>query len=290
MNDDDGLAPKADQVDAAPLATDAGVSDPPAEGRIVDITRDWWDGNGYIFHTWGLLNPNGPTLHLLGSREFAGRHRVFYRSLHMLGATTTYGANASDTIDFQWIMDEAVAIHAHLVGKGEGGLFNSPPNFVIASHGHKALEYIAKYLILNSPAAEANWGRETAYVRTFGTDFFGIAGTQLREMCEREVAQANAEGRDPSEALEMIETANEHIPQFRNAKIPRWEDARLTEAVYDTWWGIMSGNEYQVAALQALRNMWEGAVEMLTGKARSKAASWQQIQQWLQDYRLALRD
>jgi hypothetical protein len=270
--------------DAAPQA---GSQD-PEEGRIVDVRGEWWDGDGHIFLTWGLLNPNGPTLYLLGSRQFAGKHRIFVRWLHMLGGTTTYGANSSDTIDFQWIMDEAVAIRAHLAEQDGAGLFNIPPNFVIASHGNKALDYIAKYLILNGAAAQANWGREMAYVRQYGADFFGIAGAQLREMCEIQVAQAKAEGRDPADALEMIETATTHLPQFRDGKIPRWEDSPLTEAVYDAWWDIISRNEYQITSLQTLRNMWEGASSMLTGKVRARLVDWKPVQQLLQDYKLAL--
>jgi hypothetical protein len=51
--------------------------DAPIPGaRIVNVKQEWWDGEGQIFLVWGILNPTGPTLYVLGSREFDGKQRI----------------------------------------------------------------------------------------------------------------------------------------------------------------------------------------------------------------------
>jgi hypothetical protein len=55
--------------------------------------------------------------------------------------------------------------------------------------------------------------------------------------------------------------------QFRDREIPNWKASPLTQAVHGEWWEIISRNDYQVASLQTLRDMWEGAASMLSGKA-----------------------
>ena len=52
-------------------------------GRIVDVKNEWWDGEGNIFLTWGILNPNGPTLYVLGSREFDGKQNFLSLAAHV---------------------------------------------------------------------------------------------------------------------------------------------------------------------------------------------------------------
>jgi hypothetical protein len=57
-------------------ASNPSSSEPIPGGRLADARREWWDGEGQIFLIWGILNPNGPTLYALGSREFDGKQGV----------------------------------------------------------------------------------------------------------------------------------------------------------------------------------------------------------------------
>ena len=153
-------------------------------GRIVDVKSEWWEGEGNIYLAWGILNPNGPTLYVLGSREFDGKHRLFMRWLHMFGGCTTYAAEMIDEITYQSIYDDAASIHEHLVQNLEHGLFHTIPSFLIVDGGDETLAAIAKRLLASGAAAKGDWGREMAYTRQFGSNFFARAGAELRETYE----------------------------------------------------------------------------------------------------------
>jgi hypothetical protein len=148
-----GLEPLTDPAEAAVL--DDRAATPTAYlgkeiipgGRIADVKREWWDGEGNIFLAWGILNPNGPTLYVLGNREFDGKHRTFMRWLHMFGGCTTYAAEAVNKITYQGIYDDAVSIHEHLMRNHEPGLFHVLPSFLTANGGDETLVEIAKRLL-----------------------------------------------------------------------------------------------------------------------------------------------
>jgi hypothetical protein len=138
---------------------------------MVDVKSEWWDGEGQIFLTWGILNPNGPTLYVLGSREFEGRRRIFMRWLHMFGGATTYAAETVSEITYQGIFDDAMSIHEHLARNQEHGLFHFIPSFLIANGGDETLVNIAKRLLASGDAAKAigagKWLTFDNSVRTF---------------------------------------------------------------------------------------------------------------------------
>jgi Tripartite tricarboxylate transporter family receptor len=121
----------------------------------VDVKAEWWDGDNRIFLAWGILNPNGPTLYVLGCRRFEGKHRTFMRWLHMFGGCTTYAAEAVSDITYQAIYEDAVSINQHLVRNHEHGLFHVIPSFLIANGGDVTLVDIAKQLLASGPAAMA---------------------------------------------------------------------------------------------------------------------------------------
>jgi hypothetical protein len=76
-----GLKPLTDRAEAAALAGRAATAtaqrgnDALPVGRIVDVESEWWDGDGNIFLTWGILNPGGPTLYLLEMPRFQNGQR-----------------------------------------------------------------------------------------------------------------------------------------------------------------------------------------------------------------------
>jgi len=288
-----GLKPLTDHAEAAALddraatATAHASNDPIPGGRIVDVESEWWDGKGNIFLTWGILNPSGPTLYLLGSREFEGKHRTFVRWLHMFGGGTTYAAEVADEITYRRVYDDAVSIHEHLTRKQEDGLFHVIPSFLIANGGDKTFADIAKMLLARGFASKGDWGRPMAYVRQFGRDFFASAGAEYREAFEVQLAEARARGEEKSEAFEFIELLHGGNPNFRNAKIPKWTATPMTKELLEEWWRIVSPREFQVAAFTTLKEMWEGASDMPSVEAIEDVVPWERVFGFVKAYGLS---
>jgi hypothetical protein len=292
-----GLTPKTDPAEMASRddrskTPESGLArpEPIAVGHIVDVRDEWWDGEGSVFLAWGILNPNGPTLYVLGSREVEGKQRVFFRWLHMLGGCTTWAAAPVDKLTYEGICDDAQKIVAHLAAKQEPGLFDVVPSFIIPNAGNEGLTQVAHVLLAGGKAAHANWGRHMAYVRQFGADFFGIAGAQVREYYDAEMTAAKVAGREPSEGVKFTEIRYGHLPQFRDAQIPKWADAAATQETFDEWWGIISDAKYQVSALATLKVMWEGAVSIMSEDARPRLVQWDSALRFLTNYGLMIPD
>jgi hypothetical protein len=289
-----GLKPLTDPAETAVLDDGAAsaTAHPSKEmipaGRIVDVKREWWDGEGNIFLTWGILNPNGPTLYVLGSREFDGKHRTFMRWLHMFGGGTTYAAEAVSEITYQGIYDDAVRIHEHLVDSHEHGLFHIIPSFLISTGGDKILVDIAKRLLASGAASKSDWGRPMAYTREFGCDFFERAGAEIRETYESMLAEAKAKGEEPSEFLKFTEIRYGSVPAFKDAKIPSWTETSMTPGLLEEWWNIVSPRDFQVEALTALKLMWEGAPTVLSDEAKANVIPWDRVIQFVDAYGLIL--
>jgi hypothetical protein len=285
-----GLKPLTDPAESMVLDDSAATAhfgeEPIPGGRIVDVEREWWDGEGNIFLAWGILNPNGPTLYVLGSREFDGKHRTFMRSLHMIGGCTTYAAEAVDEITYQGIYDDAVSIHEHLVGNHGHGLLHIIPSFLIANGGDKTLSNIAKRLLAGGAASKNDWGRPMAYARQFGSNFFASAGAEMRDTYESMLAESKAKGEEPSEFLKFIELRYGEIPDFKDAKVPSWTEAAMTQELLEEWWYIVSPKEFQVEALICLKTMWEGAIKML--EAGEHVVAWDRVVQFVESYKLSL--
>ncbi|TIW61815.1 MAG: hypothetical protein E5V49_13860 [Mesorhizobium sp.] len=289
-----GLKPLTDPAEAAVLDDRVATTTARLEseiipgGRIVDVKREWWDGEGNIFLTWGILNPNGPTLYVLGSREFDGKHRTFIRWLHMFGGCTTYAADTVNEITYQGIYEDAASIHEHLVQNHEHGLFHIIPSFLIANGGDEGLAAIAKRLLASGAAAKGEWGRPMAYSRQFGSDFFASVATEMREIYESMLAECRAKGEEPSEYLKFTELRYGHLPDFRDAKIPAWTETPMTPGLLEEWWRIVSPREFQIEALAALRAMWEGAPQMLPDEARANVVPWEAVIHFVEGYGLSL--
>jgi hypothetical protein len=288
-----GLKPLTDRAEAAALAGRAATAtaqrgnDALPVGRIVDVESEWWDGDGNIFLTWGILNPGGPTLYLLGSRKFEGKQRTFVRWLHMFGGGTTYAAEAVDEITYRRVYDDAVRIHEHLISKQEDGLFHVIPSFLIANGGDNTFADIAKMLLARGAASKGDWGQPMAYVRQFGRDFFASAGAESREAFEVKLAEARARGEEKSEAFEFLELLHGGNPNFRNAKIPKWTATPMTKELLEEWWRIVSPREFQIAAFATLKEMWEGASDMPSVEAIEDVVPWERVSGFVEAYGLS---
>ena len=289
-----GLKPLTDPPETAVLddraATTTGYLGPQLipGGRVVDVKSEWWDGEGHIFLAWGILNPNGPTLYVLGSREFDGKHRMFMRWLHMFGGCTTYAADVVNEITYQRVYEDVVSVHEHLVRNQENGLFHVIPSFLITSGGDEVLGDIAKRLLSSGAAAHNDWGRHIAYTRQFGSNFFARAGAEIRETYEMLIAEARSRGEEPSDFLKWAKIRYGDIPDFREANIPSWTETAMTPELLEEWWRIVSPREFQVAAILALKTMWEGAPKVLSEEAQAKVVPWDPVMRFLDDYGLSL--
>jgi hypothetical protein len=296
-----GLKPLTDPAETAVL--DDFTATAPAHlgaegipgGRIVDVQGEWWEGEGNIFLVWGILDMNGPTLFVLGSREFDGEHRTFMRWLHMLGGCTTYAADRRAQITYQGIYDDAVSINEHLVQSREHGIFQTIPCFLIVNAGDESLVAIARDLLMGSEAAKGDWGRPMAYTRAFGSNFFARRGAEMREACDSLLAEARSKGEDSSDLAKAIDIMYRHIPDFENARIPPWKEMPMTPELVEEWWQIVSA--FQVAALSTLRTMWEGASRKHSDEARaglvppdspSRLVPWDSVIRFVVDYGLVL--
>ena len=289
-----GLKPLTDPTETAALENRAAA---PAThlkpeiipgGRIVDVKHEWWDGEGNIFLIWGILNPNGPTLYVLGSRVFDGRHRTFFRWLHMFGGCTTYAAESVDEITYQGIYDDAVSIQNHLIENHEHGLFHIIPSFLIVNDGDETLADIAKRLLASGTAAKNDWGKPMAYTRQFSSNFFARAGAEIRETYEKLLAEARSKGEETPEFLKMTEMRYGHIPDFKDAKIPSWTETEMTPGLLEEWWQIVSPKKFQLEALAALRTMWEGAPKVLSDAPKAKVVPWEPVMRFIEGYGLSL--
>jgi hypothetical protein len=212
-----------------------------------------------------------------------GNKNVFPLVAHV-GGCTTYAANAVEKLTYQSIHDDAQSINKHLPQQRQPTLFKTVPSFVIASGGDSTVEHIVQRLVCDD-TVDTDWGRELAYVREFGTNFFGRAGAELREYYDAQMAQAKALGREPDEFLKILEARYGHIPDFREAEIPQATPSPLTSELFKEWWTIVSAPDHQKAALFTLKSMWEGAITVLSKEMQANTVQWDLVLKFLIDYR-----
>lgn len=267
------------------------VAQPPVpEGEVVEVEGDWFDGEGNIFLVWGILNPNGPTLYCLGNRETNGKQRVFFRWLHMLGGRTTYAANSTDKSNYQDIFDGAVAIQNDLISKYSHGIFKTIPSFVIATGGDETIIDIAQNLITNGPISKEDWGKERSYLETFRTDFFARAGSEIRGVYDEEMAKLAAEGKEPTEFLQLTKARYGLIDAFENATFPEFESSELTPELLAEWSSMVFAPEIQNDAFSTLATMWNGAISMLSEEMKAETVPFDRVIDFLDDYQFGLAD
>jgi hypothetical protein len=202
----------------------------------------------------------------------------------MLGGCTTYAANAVETVTYQSIHDDAQSINKHLLQQREPTLFKTVPSFVIASGGDSAVEHIVQRLVCDD-TVDTDWGRELAYVRKFGTNFFGRAGAELREFYDARMAEAKAQGREPDEGVKFLQSLYGHIPDFSEAEIPKATPSPLTSELFKEWWTVVSASDNQKVALTTLKSMWEGAIKMLSKEMKANTVEWDLVLKFLISYR-----
>jgi hypothetical protein len=287
-----GLQPKTDPSETAvlddrrqnPAQVQPTVGTNIPDGQVASVKEEWFDGQGSMSMIWGILNPNGPTLYCLGYKSVNGKQRVFFRWLHMLGGCTTFASKSeSDGVTYQGIFDGALEIHNHLLEQGQKGIIVDVPYFLMVNRTDPTLIDIAKRL-LTITTADSDWGRHLAYLRAFGSNFFGRAGCEIRSYYEAEKAKALSESRDPSEFLKFVELRYGHLPDFRDAIIPKFESSQLTAALLDEWWLRVSDVEFRKSAIGTLGAMWNGAISVVDDEMKQRTIPFEKIKELLIGY------
>ena len=255
-----------------------------SEGQVVEVAGEWLDGEGTIFMVWGILNPNGPTLYCLGQREVDGERRVFFRWLHMLGGRTYFAApSKSKNLTYNEIADSARSIRDHLVQSGLPPLFDTIPSFLISNRDDTTINDIARDLISTDPAGMKDWGRELAYSRMFGADFFRRAGSEIRSTYE-EMNRRDDKSEGAVTYLKFIEARFGHLPEFKDAVFPKFQTSDITKEFYDEWWGIISTPEFKEGAITTLSTMWRGASLTVSPEMSDKLVPFEKVIDFLVKY------
>ncbi|MCR9150741.1 MAG: sel1 repeat family protein [Rhodobacteraceae bacterium] len=228
-------------------------------GQFVSAGKDWQDETCQLYMIWGILNPNGPTLYTLGSVKPDSSSRIFFRWMHFLGGETVFSPTQLKPVMYQDIFDETLRIQEHLRSGGKQGLFDVIPDFFVIDGRDETLSRMAQDLLQHLSPADLNWGRYIAYVRQFGTDYFGRAGAEIREFYEDQLLAARRKGLDEPKELGAVRARYGGIPQFTEAELPSWTYSKQTADILQEWWSFVSAEEHQVSALATLRAMWNGA-------------------------------
>jgi hypothetical protein len=287
-----GLKPVTDPSEAAafddrrpsPRGSSPVVQSSAPEGQIVEVAEEWFDGDGTIFVVWGILNPNGPTLHCLGQRQVEGKTRVFFRWLHMLGGRTYYAQpSESESTTYQEIADGARSIRNYLVQNGLQSLFDTIPSFLISNRDDATINDIACDLISADPAGMKDWGRELAYLRMFGADFFRRAGSEIRSTYE-ELSRRDDKSEGAATYVKFIEARFGHLPEFKDAVFPQFQTSNITKELYDEWWNIISVPKFKEGAMATLAAMWRGASSTMSPEMSNKLVPFEKVVSFLVRY------
>jgi len=266
------------------------TTSPPA--IEVDHLGEWWDTGGRILAAWGILNPNGPTLFLLGLRDVEGAQRFYFRWMHMLGGETT-DLPAMDRATYDAILEGAAAVDAALRAAGRSGLFATPPHFMLFDTEDENMAEMLRGLVArcsDTPLEQGgpDWGAHLAYHRKFGNDFFSWAGGQLGRLYDEKIAEAQQRGEEPSEMIRILGLRYGHIPAFRDRLGPKFTPSPITAALLDEWWEAATTREARVQAIGHLKAMWEGAYGQMTTGGHGGLISWERVVEFLTGNELPL--
>lgn len=192
------------------------------------INTEWWDDQAVSWLSWGILNPFGPTLNILGMKRDGSQHRAFFRTLHFTGGSTVEGDVFDGPKTLQNIIHEAGKIDHFLAEAGDGRLFSTIPSFVISRQDDEALKQVFAELLLEYGGLDLEWGKELQAVREFGTNFWDRATYEMNTALQSESAQPATIG------------------------TPSADDFK--------WWlETVSSDDFSRSAFQNFIAMWQGA-------------------------------
>jgi hypothetical protein len=87
-----------------------------------------------------------------------------------------------------------------------------------------------------------------------------------------------------TEFLKFVELRYGHLPDFRDAIIPKFESSKLTTALVDEWWLRVTDLEFRKSAISTLRAMWDGAISVLSDEMKQQTIPFEKIKEFLVGY------
>ena len=289
-----GLQPVTDVKEAAQLDDRFGsIGSPQAAtdtatnaSRFLVRSDDWKDDFGRIFVTWGILNPNGPTLYTLGERVENESREIFLRMHHMLGGNTiVLRMKDSSALSYGAIRECILEILEFIKGHDHPSPFGGIPSFVYANNDDPTFMQIMHEIIADE-TQNFDWGRELYFTREFGKDFFGRAGCELRAAYETNMRRPNLT-EEQKEFLEFTHLRYQHIPDYRDAKTPNFLSSEFTNELYQEWWAVINDAARSQYAIVTLFQMWDGALSIMSDSMKDNSVSSQDLIQFIAKYQLS---
>jgi len=240
--------------------------------KVRRTENQWCQQVGGILFIWGILNPNGPTLSCVGMRDCADPRQVevFYRWLHFLGGESfVLGFVDKQAENFS---DQVLEVLRYAFAQRAGGnrqrfpIVSCVPSFVKPPEADapNVSDNDARDLIAGSPIfREADWGRETYYLRKYGGDFFARAGEQTRAALE-EAARDPSLAEDQRQFLNFTRRLRENAPGFQDWRPDQYGSRPLADGDVASWWGTVTDPEFTANGLSLLAHMWVGAIHQAT--------------------------
>jgi hypothetical protein len=233
----------------------------------VGIWQSFEDYNllpGYIFATWFMNNPKGPTAWALGCVERAHGHELFYRWLHFTGGRTWIIGSFEADLDMMrgdyghLVFNALIRAHNYWVlNGGEVPVLSGFPSF-LKTNGNLEIEAALKNY-LEFSLAKCDWGKELSHIREFGSHFFDRAGAEFREAYETLAKNPQAD----KEVLRGIWLDMSRIKSFASWTPKTYTAISPNKNVIAEWWQLVTDDDYVQKGLFDFRTMWNGAASLV---------------------------
>ena len=283
-NEAAGLDDRFASVDHPQSVKISGHSD-----RFQIRADEWNDNFGRIFATWGILNPNGPTLYTFGERSESEERQFFLRTHHLLGGNTIIlKMEVKSELTYALINDAFLEILKFINDNGHTSPFGAIPSFVYANNDDQTLKEIM-HRIIAEETRNFDWGRELYFTKEFGQNFFGRAGCELRAAYEINIRRPELT-EEQKEFMEFTHMRYSHVPDYVDAITPDFVSSRITEELYQEWRTVIDGATRNRYALSIFIHMWDGALSLMNAILKENSVSSQELMQFLGMYKLNFPD
>ena len=258
----------------------------------------WQQETGLILFTWGILNPNGPTLSCVGVRESGcpGELEVFYRWLHFLGGESfVLGYVSGDSEDLAADIKEVLSFSF----RQEAGramrrfpMVTCVPNFVTLPATEAAQRLMndtdVRDLISGCRVfRETDWGRQTYYLTKYGSRFFDRAAEETREAVEQGASDPNLT-EDSRQFFEVTRLARSHLPGFNDWTANRYQPRAMADGDVDGWWSTVIDEEFTLSCLVQLAQAWVGAAHLVRQTIPEPVEPFELVKEFVEFHRNAL--
>ncbi|MEG3153456.1 hypothetical protein [Sphingomonas sp. RB1R13] len=247
--------------------------------------------SGTVYIAWFIANPNGPTAFAMGAVETTTGNRLFYRYMHFLKQETWLLGDLQSLIsdcgnDFGALLERGVgSLDEHLASVSKAGVsvLSAIPSFVIPNENPSIWSSFQKMIGLR--LANEDWGKELFFRQTYGTDFFGRAGEEVREAYE---ALKSDPTTDPN-FLNFMWARYSEIPSFINWRPSKHKSQLASPAVVALWWQHAVARTTVNEGLAQFKLMWDGASGLVHPSGTEvPALSFAEVEQFFANFQLPL--